>query len=414
MISWRDVYKVAAAVVPLYVPLLLGFWSVRRWRIFTPEQCETVNRLVAVFAIPFFTFGFTVHADPFRANYRAIAADVVSKLVVAAAIAAWVLATGARRGAAVNWSITSFSLSTLTSSLVVGVPMARAMYGEWAQQLVVQLSVFQAIVWLTLLIFALEVRKAAIGARIGDLPAGPTIDDQAQEGSRQMINDVEAASTADAAAAAAVDDVAGTSTFAQSYQQVINGVDPDSTAGALDGSHRTQDDVEAVANDVDDASSTFPQSPQGSDDLEVPDAFVVAAEEGVVPAVGGRPSLWALVKVVSCKLLRNPNTCASLGGVILACIANRLQISLPVIIENSIAIMARCGNGLAMFSMGLFMAQQDNLIPCGPSLTFLGLVLKFVLDPIAMTIGSIAVGLRGDVVRVAIIQSCALRSLLEW
>lgn len=50
------------------------------------------------------------------------------------------------------------------------------------------------------------------------------------------------------------------------------------------------------------------------------------------------------------------------------------------------------------------MAQQDKLIPCGPSLTFLGLVLKFVLDPIAMTIGSIAVGLRGDVVRVAIIQ----------
>nr|BAC55665.1 auxin transport protein-like protein [Oryza sativa Japonica Group] len=51
----------------------------------------------------------------------------------------------------------SFSLSTLTNSLVVGVPMARAMYGEWAQQLVV------AIVWFTLLLFVLEVRKAAIG-----------------------------------------------------------------------------------------------------------------------------------------------------------------------------------------------------------------------------------------------------------
>nr|BAD03063.1 auxin transport protein-like protein [Oryza sativa Japonica Group]BAD16311.1 auxin transport protein-like protein [Oryza sativa Japonica Group] len=56
-----------------------------------------------------------------------------------------------------RWSITSFSLSTLTNSLIVGVPMARAMYGEWAQQLVV------AIVWFTLLLFVLEVRKAAIG-----------------------------------------------------------------------------------------------------------------------------------------------------------------------------------------------------------------------------------------------------------
>ena len=47
--------------------------------------------------------------------------------------------------------------------LIVGVPMAQAMYGDWAQQIVVQLSVFQAIVWITLLLFALEVRKAALG-----------------------------------------------------------------------------------------------------------------------------------------------------------------------------------------------------------------------------------------------------------
>ncbi|GJN35725.1 hypothetical protein PR202_gb24528 [Eleusine coracana subsp. coracana] len=93
---------------------------------------------------------------------------------------------------------------------------------------------------------------------------------------------------------------------------------------------------------------------------------------------------------------------------------SRLQMSLPIIIENSIAIMARCGNGLAMFSMGLFMAQQDNLIPCGAGLTFLGLVLKFVLGPIAMTIGSIAVGLRGDVVRVAIIQAAVPQSITSF
>lgn len=36
----------------------------------------------------------------------------------------------------INWSIIGFSLSILlTSVLVVGVPMAQAMYGDWAQQL---------------------------------------------------------------------------------------------------------------------------------------------------------------------------------------------------------------------------------------------------------------------------------------
>lgn len=162
MIGWGDVYKVVAATVPLYFALFLGYGSVRWWRIFTREQCDAVNRLVAFFALPFFTFEFTLHTDPFQVNYRAVAADVISKAVIVAVIGAWARFMS-KGGCAVSWSITSFSLSTLTNSLVVGVPMARAMYGEWAQQLVVQLSVFQAIVWLTLLLFVLEVRKAAIG-----------------------------------------------------------------------------------------------------------------------------------------------------------------------------------------------------------------------------------------------------------
>ncbi|GJM94938.1 hypothetical protein PR202_ga11625 [Eleusine coracana subsp. coracana] len=229
MISWGDVYKVGAAMAPLYVPLLLGFWSVRRWHIFTPEQCEAVNRLVAFFAVPFFTFGFTIN-----------------------------------------------------------------------------------------------------------------------------------------------------------------------------------DDVEASAVDVvDEPSNTFVHlPPQFNDDEQANATTVVTAARP--------PSIWALVKVVLHKLGRNPNAYASVGGIIVASIANRLQMSLPIIIENSIAIMARCGNGLAMFSMGLFMAQQDNLIPCGAGLTFLGLVLKFVLGPIAMTIGSIAVGLRGDVVRVAIIQAAVPQSITSF
>jgi auxin efflux carrier family len=168
MIGWGDLYKVLAATVPLYFALFLGYGSVRWWRIFTREQCDAVNRLVAFFALPFFTFEFTLHTDPFEVNYRAVAADVISKAVIVAVIAIWArfFLSGAGKGkggTAGSWCITGFSLSTLTNSLVVGVPMLRAMYGEWAQQLVVQLSVFQAIVWLTLLLFVLEVRKAAIG-----------------------------------------------------------------------------------------------------------------------------------------------------------------------------------------------------------------------------------------------------------
>ncbi|KXG33996.1 probable auxin efflux carrier component 5a isoform X1 [Sorghum bicolor] len=337
MIGWGDVYKVVAATVPLYFALFLGYGSVRWWRIFTREQCDAVNRLVAFFALPFFTFEFTLHTDPFQVNYRAVAADVISKAVIVGVIACWAArVTSAGKGAgagggggwagcAVGWSITGFSLSTLTNSLVVGVPMARAMYGEWAQQLVVQLSVFQAIVWLTLLLFVLEIRKAAIGMYV-DVPDSP-------------VKDVEAA--ADAASAATV--------------------------------------------------------------VVVP--VVVASD---------KPSLWALVKVVAHKLSRNPNTYASFVGITWACVANRLHIELPSAFEGSVLIMSKSGTGMAMFSMGLFMAQQEKVLACGPSFAALGLVLKFALGPAAMAIGSIAVGLRGDVLRVAIIQAALPQSITSF
>lgn len=50
------------------------------------------------------------------------------------------------------------------------------------------------------------------------------------------------------------------------------------------------------------------------------------------------------------------------------------------------------------------MALQEKLIACGPSMTLIGLVLKFIAGPAATAIGAIVVGLRGDVLRVVIIQ----------
>ncbi|KAL6278971.1 hypothetical protein ACE6H2_022572 [Prunus campanulata] len=86
MIGWGDVYKVVVAMVPLYFALILGFGSVRWWRIFTPEQCGAINRFVCFFTLPLFTFEFTAHVDPYKWNYRFIGADAISKLIIVAAI----------------------------------------------------------------------------------------------------------------------------------------------------------------------------------------------------------------------------------------------------------------------------------------------------------------------------------------
>ncbi|BFG37329.1 hypothetical protein CerSpe_236030 [Prunus speciosa] len=322
MIGWGDVYKVVVAMVPLYFALILGFGSVRWWRIFTPEQCGAINRFVCFFTLPLFTFEFTAHVDPYKWNYRFIGADAISKLIIVAVLALW--AKCSSKGS-YSWSITSFSLCTLTNSLVVGVPLMRAMYGQVAVDLVVQSSVVQAIVWLTILLFVLEFR------RTGSLDV-------------HMIS--------------------GTNT-SQSVEQGEGGKD-----------------VEGLS-----AMSTTSSN---------------------------RPSFWYLMKAVWLKLGMNPNSYAVFIGIGWAFISSRWHIELPSIMEGSVLIMSKAGTGTAMFSMGIFMALQEKFVACGTSLTIIGMVLRFIAGPAAMAIGSIAVGLHGDVLRVAIIQAALPQSITSF
>ncbi|XVF06950.1 hypothetical protein REPUB_Repub06bG0095500 [Reevesia pubescens] len=311
MIGWEDVYKVVVAMVPLYVALMLGYGSVKWWGIFTPEQCDAINRLVCYFTLPLFAVEFTSHIDPFEMNYKFIGADTISKLVIVVVLAFW--AKFSSKGS-YCWSITSFSLSTLTNALVVGVPLMKAMYGQTGVDLVVQSSVVQAIIWLTILLFVLEFRRS-----------GVSIASATKNGEQE--NDVE---------------------------------------GNTDGE------------------------------------------------VSSRPSFWYLMKVVGMKLAMNPNSYACVIGLAWAFVAKRWHFEMPSIMEGSILIMSKAGTGTAMFSMGTFMALQEKLIACGPSLTIFGMVLRFIAGPAAMAIGAIAVGLHGDVLRVAIIQAALPQSITSF
>ncbi|KAI3472325.1 hypothetical protein Pfo_031211 [Paulownia fortunei] len=336
MIGLEDVLKVVVAIAPLYVALMLGYSSVKWWRMFTPQQCEAINQFVCCFTYPLFVFEFTAHVDPFKMNYLFMGADAISKVIIVMVLGCW--AKCSSKGS-YCWSITSFSLSTLTSSLVVGVPFLKAMYGPMAVDLVVQSSVFQALVWLTILLFVLEVRRTR----------NEHYDDNMVVASNQ-------------------------------------------TAA---GDHTTT--TRTTACDDDDLEN------QSSD----------AAPE-VRNMSNTRPSFWKLMKEVGIKLAKNPNSYACIIGITWAFLSNRWHFKMPSIIEGSILIMSRAGTGTAMFSMGLFMALQEKVIACGASLTIFGMALKFIAGPLAMALGSLAVGLHGDVLRVAIIQAALPQSITAF
>lgn len=59
------------------------------------------------------------------------------------------------------------------------------------------------------------------------------------------------------------------------------------------------------------------------------------------------------------------------------------------------------------------MALQEKIIVCGAGPTFLGMALRFVAGPAATAAGALAMGLRGDVLRLAIIQVGSVRSVRQ-
>ncbi|CAN1224230.1 Auxin efflux carrier component 2 [Linum perenne] len=275
MISGQDFYHVLSALVPLYVAMGLAYASVRWWKIFTPDQCAGINRFVAVFAVPFLSFTFVSSNNFYHMNYRFIAADSLQK---AGFLLLLILICNSpffpsRRLRRIDCVITLFSLSTLPNTLVVGVPLLAAMYGDFTSPLMVQIVVLQSVFWYTILLIMFEYR-AAVQFIADQFPVGET---------KEMDDD-------------------------------------------------------------------YDESKKG-------------APKGVM----GRLVMIMVWK----KLIRNPNTYASLLGIFWSLLSFSLNLELPSIVENSVSILANTGLGMAMFSLGniiyitfLLLIMLINLISC--------------------------------------------------
>ncbi|KAF2906548.1 probable auxin efflux carrier component 1d [Oryza sativa Japonica Group] len=114
------------------------------------------------------------------------------------------------------------------------------------------------------------------------------------------------------------------------------------------------------------------------------------------------------------KLIRNPNTYSSLLGVIWSLVSYRWGIEMPAIIARSISILSDAGLGMAMFSLGLFMALQPRIIACGNSLASYAMAVRFLVGPAVMAAASIAVGLRGVLLHIAIVQAALPQGIVPF
>lgn len=114
------------------------------------------------------------------------------------------------------------------------------------------------------------------------------------------------------------------------------------------------------------------------------------------------------------KLIRNPNTYSSLIGLTWSLVCFRWKIEMPAIIANSIAILSNAGLGMAMFSLGLFMALQPKMIACGNSVAAFSMGVRFLAGPAVMAAASIAIGLRGTLLHIAIVQAALPQGIVPF
>ncbi|XP_060177255.1 probable auxin efflux carrier component 1b [Lycium barbarum] len=114
------------------------------------------------------------------------------------------------------------------------------------------------------------------------------------------------------------------------------------------------------------------------------------------------------------KLIRNPNTYSSLFGLTWSLISFRWNVEMPAIIAKSISILSDAGLGMAMFSLGLFMALQPRMIACGKTIATFSMAVRFITGPAVMAAASIAVGLRGVLLHIAIVQAALPQGIVPF
>ncbi|XP_010246122.1 PREDICTED: auxin efflux carrier component 2-like [Nelumbo nucifera] len=597
MITGKDIYDVLAAIVPLYVAMILAYGSVRWWKIFTPDQCSGINRFVAVFAVPLLSFHFISNNDPYAMNYRFIAADSLQKIVILFALFLW---QAFSKNGSLEWMITLFSLSTLPNTLVMGIPLLKAMYGEFSGTLMVQIVVLQSVIWYTLMLFMFEYRgaKLLIGEQFPEtagsitsfkvdsdvvslngrepLQADAEIGDDGKlhvvvrrstttsvissynkshglnsismtprasnltgveiysvQSSREPTPRASSFNQTDfyamfaskmpspkhghshtnsfqggAGEVYSVQSSRGATPRASNFEEemrfgkrkggrsmsgeLFNGLPSSypppnpmfsgSTSGAKKkeatggGGGGAPNNKElhmfvwsSSASPVSEGNLKHVVNKATSTDFGVVDSSKAVLQQEIAASRGmhdfnenaspltkmgrdrefdiedvpknpaaGSPHLSQkkvelggegekkhqmppasvmtrlILIMVWRKLIRNPNTYSSLFGLVWSLISFRWNIQMPSIVRGSITILSNAGLGMAMFSLGLFMALQPKIIACGKTIATFSMAVRFLTGPAVMAATAITIGIRGVLLHVAIVQAALPQGIVPF
>ncbi|KAL5065902.1 hypothetical protein RYX36_027639, partial [Vicia faba] len=380
MITGKDIYNVFSAIVPLYVAMLLAYGSVRWWKIFTPDQCSGINRFVGVFAVPVLSFHFISSNDPYAMNFRFLAADSLQKVVILVALFLWNMFT--KNQDSLDWTITFFSLSTLPNTLVMGIPLLSAI----AAKILISQQFPET---------SASITSIVVDSDVVSLSGREPLQTDAVIGDNGKIRVVVRRST----------------DSMMPRVSNLTGVEMYSVQSSRD---QPTPRVSTTSINLTDSYAMFQSVNELIENMSMRERDV---EGENVSKKKQMPPATVITKLILImvwrKLIRNPNTYASLLGLVWALISYRWHIEMSLIVKGSIAIISNTGLGMAMFSLGLFMALQPKLIS-GKRVATFSMAVRFIIGPAVIAATSIAVGIRGTLLHVSIVQAALPRGIVPF
>ncbi|KAJ6749626.1 hypothetical protein OIU85_000276 [Salix viminalis] len=470
MISITDLYHVLTAVIPLYVAMILAYGSVKWWKIFSPDQCSGINRFVALFAVPFAFFSLHFHKQPLYYELKGMYGDSSGSLMVQIVVLQCIiwytlmLFLFEYRGARIligeqfpdtAGSIISFRVDSDILSLDGREPLQTdAEVGEDGKLHVTvrkstssRSEVFSHMSHGLNSGLSMTPRPSNLtNAEIYSLQSSRNPTPRASSFNHtdfySMVNGKNASPRHSNFTNLQFDEENGglgangaengkdlhmfvwsssASPVSEGGLHVFKGGDYGNDLGGV--AH--QKDYDEFGRD--EFSFGNRPGPIGVDrdgpvlsklgssstaELHPKSAANGEAKATVMPPTSVMTRL--ILIMVWRKLIRNPNTYSSLIGLTWSLVSFKWNLKMPAIIAGSIAILSNAGLGMAMFSLGLFMALQPRIIACGNSIASFSMGVRFLTGPAVMAAASFAVGLRGDLLRIAIVQAALPQGIVPF
>ncbi|KAE8651711.1 hypothetical protein Csa_006143 [Cucumis sativus] len=380
MIAGKDVINILSAIVPMYFPLTIAYITVRWFNLFTPDQSAGISRFVRTLAIPFLCFQVISSNNLLTINLKLFAADSLQKLISLAALFLWKLLC---TNASLDWMITLFSLSSLPNTLIIGLPMTTAMYGQGSVGFMIQTLVFQNAIWINVLIVLFEYRAA------------------------RMIVAAEEDRRGGGGECGLVDLNGLKQVFPDKTEVSVGCVDGDGEVGSEGNGNGGFPVKEIVSADGDGGSRHI--------------GVIVEAEkendqsEDTFSSKGGRSGMTKLVVyMVWKKIRRNPITYSSLVGIIWSLLSFKYDIKMPTVLQRCVLMLSDTGQALSMFTLGIFMATQPNIIACSLSEAASAMLVRFLVSPMLIAAISKLINLRGIALHTAIIQAAFPQGVVSF